>query len=171
VKSKLSTARRDLCHSVALEASREPRADGSRAYDAYAKGAQRDESTASPCVERDHRHERPEDSGCHLGRRAESNQACELLQLAREKSARNGSRCHWCPRPSTDPTSLHRHPAPMFVVSSASAVDHQSLPIFYRVSSARQSGKRGSPNVTKNRKIRPLRRSKSRPVDGCEVIE
>src|ERR1017187_160958 len=48
VKSKLSTARRDLCHSVALEASREPRADGSRAYDAYAKGAQRDESTASP---------------------------------------------------------------------------------------------------------------------------
>jgi hypothetical protein len=38
----------------------------------------------------------------------------------------------------------------MFVVSSASAGDRQSLPLFYCVSSARQSGKRGSPNVTKN---------------------
>ena len=38
----------------------------------------------------------------------------------------------------------------MFVVSSASTGNRQSLPPFYRVSSATQSDKRGSPNVTKN---------------------
>jgi hypothetical protein len=38
----------------------------------------------------------------------------------------------------------------MFVVSSASTGGRQSLPLFYRVSYARQSGERGSPNVTKN---------------------
>src|ERR1017187_8743840 len=35
VEGKLSASRRDLCHPVALEASGEPRTDGSRAYDAY----------------------------------------------------------------------------------------------------------------------------------------
>jgi hypothetical protein len=38
----------------------------------------------------------------------------------------------------------------MFAVSSASAGDRQSMPLFYRVSSARKSANRGSPNVTKN---------------------
>ncbi len=38
----------------------------------------------------------------------------------------------------------------MFVVSSASTGNRQSLPPFYRVSSATQSDQRGSPNVTKN---------------------
>jgi hypothetical protein len=41
----------------------------------------------------------------------------------------------------------------MFVVSSASTGGRQSLPLFYRVSYARQSGERGSPNVTKNLKM------------------
>jgi hypothetical protein len=44
----------------------------------------------------------------------------------------------------------------MFVVSSASAGDRQSLPHFYCDHPARKSTNRDSPKVTKNRKSSPV---------------
>jgi hypothetical protein len=41
----------------------------------------------------------------------------------------------------------------MFCVSSASAGDHQSMPLFYCDRGAKQSADHGSPKVTKNLKV------------------